>query len=368
MPPLPLLQAPNVFQIGTSQFPPWAIVLVILIIGGLVTAGIVVNRRNPRTPATPEQQRKYMHRTFSRTAKEMGLNREQTALLEKLVTVCKVKQPLLVFSSPSLLDDVLKRGVYALENTGASEEKKQEQLRNIYLTKQLIENSGRRSGVQNTLSLKSGLALTVTPEGGTLRFRVKLVANTRETLAASTPRDRTGNEQRWPKGTRCVVGFSRESDAGYTFPTKVVGYSTIRGESCMLLQHAKTLRQDQQRKSRRKELSRPCFVYPVKITESGSGRKAERKAVVLQHQKIIGTVSDISAGGCAIRAREPLKKATLVKVEMSLSRRDTVVAYGKVQRVREERQGGVMHIMFTRLTGNAMNRIYSFVYDYTAIG
>ena len=364
----PILQVSSQYfgQFGNA-IPAWAVVLLILfaiaVVGALIVAGV-----RSRRVASPAQQAKLTRRSFARTARSLGLDRDQTAMLEKLVAVCRVKQPMMVFTNPGLLDDVLKRGVYALESAGTPEAKKQEKLRAIYLTKQIIENAVRSRGVENTLGLKPGLQLTIAQEGAATGFTVKLVANTKEILAVSTPRDKGGGEQRWPKGSRCVVGFSRESDAGYTFPSKVIGYSTLKGESCMLLQHAKTMRKDQQRRSRRKELSRPCFVYPVKITEVGKGRKAERKAVVMQHEKVIGTVTDISAGGCSVRAREPFKKGTLVKVELSIGRKDTVAAFGKVQRVRPERQGGAMHIMFTRLSATALNRIYSYVYDYTAIG
>lgn len=356
-------------EFGSSSLPPWAAVLLIVGLVGLVAAAVVASRRGSSHSGSPEQQRRATRRTFLRTAKQVGLSKEQTTMLEKLVGVCKIKQPLLVFSSAGLLDDALKRGVYALESAGMPAAQKQAQLRSIYTTKQLIENSSQRGGVslRSTLSLKSGQSMTVVPDSGS-RFGVKLVANTREVLAVTTPRLASGQEQRWAKGSRCTVGFSRDGDASYSFGSKVMGYSTVRGVVCMLLQHAKTLRQEQQRRARRRELSRPCFCYPVKIVETGSGRHAERKAVVLVKEKIIGTVSDISVGGCCIRARQPLKAATLVKIELSITKRDTLTAFGKVLRVGPERMGGVMHVMFTKISSDSVNRIYSYVYDFTSMG
>jgi hypothetical protein len=355
-------------QFGSTSFPPWATAVLVVLVVAIIAAAVVGSRRSSTRSGTPEQQRRSMHRTFLRTARQVGLSKEQTAMLEKLVAVCKLKQPLLVFSSAGLLDDVLKRGVYALESSAAPAAQKQVQLRSIYTTKQLIENSTRRGGlaVRSTLSLKPGQSLSLVAEGGS-RFGVKLVANTREVLAVSTPRLGSGHEQRWAKGSRCTVGFSRDGDASYSFASKVMGYSTVRGVGCMLLQHAKTLRQEQQRRARRRDLSRPCFCYPVKIVEVGSGRRTERKAVVQMKEKIIGTVSDISVGGCSIRARQPLKAATLVKIELSITKRDTLAAFGKVLRIRAERMGGVMHIMFTKISSDSVNRIYSYVYDFTSM-
>jgi hypothetical protein len=212
--------------------------------------------------------------------------------------------------------------------------------------------------------LRPGLVLTIGLEGATARYTAKVVANTREVIAVATPHDRADTEQRWPKGAACLVGFTRESDGGYSFASKVVGYSTVRGTRCTLLQHAKSLRREQQRHSRRRELARPCFCYPILITQTGSGRRAVRKAVISQKDKVVGTIADISAGGCSVRTQQPFKPGTLLKVELSIERGNTVAAYGKVQRVRPERLGGVMHIMFTRISAAASNRIYTYVYDY----
>jgi c-di-GMP-binding flagellar brake protein YcgR len=365
-----LLQATSTYfgQFGSSAVPLWLAIPGIAVIVAIVVFAVLAVRRSPGRAATPEQQARFARRTFAKTARAAGLSRDQAAMLERLVEVCKVKQPLLVFSSSGLLDDVLKRGIYQLENASMPEPKRQAQLRLIYTTKQLVENSSRRGGgIRSTLMLKPGQAMSVRPDGGT-GFSVKLVANTREVLAVTTPRLASGQEQRWPKGTRCTVGFTREAEAGYAFPSKVMGYNPIRGAVCMLLQHAKTLSQEQQRRSRRKTLSRPCYCYPVKIVETGTGRKAQRRAVVQQNEKVMGTVSDISAGGCSVRARQPLKPGTLVKVELSITRRDTLAAFGKVQRVRQERQGGMMHVMFTRMSAITLNKIYSYVYDYAAMG
>jgi hypothetical protein len=41
-----------------------------------------------------------------------------------------------------------------------------------------------------------------------------------------------------------------------------------------------------------------------------------------------------------------------------------VAVYGKVKNVRKaEPMGGVMHVMFTRISSKNLNRINSFVYD-----
>jgi len=361
-----LLQSSKYFgEISTASMPAWVATLIIVAVVAVLALAILAARRGAAGgPASPERIR----RSFHRTARGLGLSRQQSAELERLVRACKVRDPLLVFTNEGLLDDVLKRGVYALESPQNKDPDKNAKLRSIFLTKQILENAKRAGGgLKSTASLAAGLTLTVVPaQGG--RYEVRLVANTKNVLAVSTPRSEGGREERWAKGTQCVVSFVRGGGEAYSFATRVVGHGNMRGSSCLLLQHGKTSAKEQQRRSRRRELSRPCFVYPVRITEVKSGRKMERKAVVLENLKTIGTVIDISGGGCSVRCREPLKRGTLVKVDLSLGHRDSVAAYGKIQRLRPEAGGGTMHIMWTRLSAAALNRIYSYVYDYTAMG
>jgi hypothetical protein len=111
---------------------------------------------------------------------------------------------------------------------------------------------------------------------------------------------------------------------------------------------------------------RPCFYYPIKIVETGQGRKVERKASVEKNMRTLGTVVDLSAGGCAIQALNPFDKGKLTMVEFDIDRKAPIRAFGKVLHVhRQKGRGGVMHIKFTRVTRQYLNRISEFVYDFS---
>jgi hypothetical protein len=100
--------------------------------------------------------------------------------------------------------------------------------------------------------------------------------------------------------------------------------------------------------------------------ETGEGRRAERKASVEQNMRTLGIVVDLSAGGCAIQAMNPFEKGKLTMVEFEIDRRAPVRAFGKVLSVhRQKGRGGIMHVMFTRVTRQHLNRISEFVYDFT---
>jgi c-di-GMP-binding flagellar brake protein YcgR len=330
----------------------------------LVLLAALINRR--RQPRTAAEVQKYGSGVFRRTAKAMGLSGPQTEMLEALVRACKVKQPFLVFSSAGLLDDTLRKGLHSLDNMReVTEEEKENRRALIFGIKQVIERNARKGSVlRSTTFLRPGQQLSITPEGRG-QFASKVISNMKDFLTVSAPAVQTGGDARWMRGTKLAVYFWRENDAGYSFPSKVLGYDTVKGISSVLIQHSKTLRREQRRRSRRRQLMRACFYYPIKITESGQGRKMERKAMVEQNMRTLGTVVDLSAGGCAIQTLNPFEKGKLVMIEFDIEKKAQIRAFGKVMHVhRQKGRGGSMHVMFTRVTRQYLNRISEYVYDF----
>ncbi len=330
----------------------------------LVVGAMISRRSRPRSAADME---KYSSAVFRRTGKALGLSNPHIDLLENLVRICKVKQPMLIFSSASLLDDTLKKGLYSVDNQrDLAEEQRENRKALIFQIKQIIERNARRGAVlRSTTFLKPGQLLSLKPESGG-QFSSKVISNMKDFLTVSTPAQPTGVDARWARGTKVSVYFWRDNDAGYTFVSKVLGYDTVKGVSSVLIQHSKTLRREQRRRSRRREIMRACFYYPIKIVETGQGRKAERKASVEQNMRTLGTVVDLSAGGCAIQAMSPFDKGKLVMVEFDIDRKAPIRAFGKVMHIhRQKGRGGIMHVMFTRVTRQYLNRISEFVYDFS---
>ncbi len=360
-----LLQTPN---LGAGNLSAMTFVYIGLALAGmavLILVATLVSRR--RRPSATEAAARISSATFRREAKRMGLTAPAADLLENLVRMCKLKQPLLVFTSASLLDDTLKKGLYSLDNAREmAEEEKENRRATIFQIKQTLERTGRSGGeLKSTTFLRPGQLLTVTPGDGT-PFSSKVISNMKDFLTVSAPAQPAGADTRWKRGTPLSVYLWRDNDAGYSFVSKVLGYDTLKGVPSVLIQHSRTLRREQRRRARRREIMRQCFYYPIRIVETGDGRRAQRKATVEQNMRTLGIVQDLSAGGCAIQAMNPFDRGKLVMVEFELERKAPVRAFGKVMHIhREKGRGGVMHIMFTRVTRQHLNRISEFVYDFT---
>ena len=360
-----LLQTPN---LGAGNIDPRTFLYVgIAIVGvaALILIATLLSRRS--RPSPTETAERISSGVFRREAKRVGLTGPGIDLLENLVRMCKVKQPLLVFSSASLLDDTLKKGLYSLDNSrDLAEEEKENRRATIFNIKQTIERNARKGAVlRSTNSLRPGQLLTITPEGAAA-FSSKVISNMKDFLTVSAPAQPAGTETRWMRGTKLSVYMWRDNDAGYSFVSKVLGYDTVKAIPSVLIQHSRTLRREQRRRNRRREIMRQCFYYPIRIVETGQGRKMERKASVEQNMRTLGIVVDLSAGGCAIQAMNPFDRGKLAMVEFDIDRKAPIRAFGKVLHVhRKKGRGGIMHIMFTRVTRQYLNRISEFVYDFS---
>jgi c-di-GMP-binding flagellar brake protein YcgR len=361
-----LLQTSYEFLSSPDTRSIWIFIIIVAVFIGIIVLGGLLSRRRTRN-LDPEHRRRYGRYVFQRMAKNIGLQKHHIEILEYLIRVCGVRQPYLLFSSTGLLDDVMKKGIYALhQNTKLKEEERERRLTYLFQIKQIIERNARKGvGVRSTIMMRPGQSVTITTETGR-QYSTRVVSRMRDMVAIAAATDGAGNQIRWTRGTRLKINFWRESDAGYAFESKVLGYDKIKGSVCVLVHHAKTLRREQQRRYRRSPIHRPCFFYPVLIVDSGSGRRAEKKAVVQATRRLLGNLIDISAGGCSINSVYPLKTGDLCKIEFELARRQRITVFGKVKRIRRSGfRASVMHIMFTKLSSHYLNQIYLYVYDYT---
>ncbi len=197
------------------------------------------------------------------------------------------------------------------------------------------------------------------------RFNSVITANLKEFFCTNIPTDKHGDEIRWKKGTRVKIYLWGTGGAEFSFNCKTLGYNSIQGYSSILLSHSQKITHAHQRKFRRKTLNRPCYCFPVKIIESGYGRKTTKEAVVLKRQGQLGTIIDVSAGGCSITSNSPLRRGDLLRIHFKTTRGNSVVTFGKVIHMRlTGRRKGVMHVMFTKASGKNLNRINAYVYDF----
>ena len=309
--------------------------------------------------------KKFNRRSFIRKASAFGLTKVQCNTLANLVIKYKMKNPYMVFTHGNQLDSLLRKSISEIESQVSSDQVKEAQKVTIFRIKQTIErNSGKGKAFSSTSTIPNGQSITISVESGG-RYQSKINTNLKNYISATLPVNESGSQVRWKKWTPVQVFFWKRNGQGFTFDSKVTGYSTIRGVPSVLLQHSNRVKQAQQRKYRRKELSRPAYFFPVKVIPVGVGKKAKKRAIVESDKGALGTLIDISAGGCAIKSTKPVPKAGLIKLQFETGEGHSIWCFGKVINIQKDYpMGGIMHIVFTRVTHKNLNSINSFVYDY----
>ena len=350
-------------EVQLPQHNPVVVIVVVAVLVGAVIYFVASAQRGGRSPKAASTPAKFTKGRFKRTARTYGLNQVQTRTLENLVQRYRTLAPYAVFTSPGQLNVLLRKAITEVQAQSQSDEVKQAHIATLYHIKQTIEqNAQRGTPVSGTQQLRLGQEIFITAESGE-RYTSRVVARLKNVFSASVPVDEMGGQVRWKKWSTVQVFVPRGGGKGVTFPTKVMGYNLVKGTNCVLLQHTNDVSQATQRKFRRKELDRPAYFFSIQVMTIGTGRDA-RKQAVPQTKGALGTMLDISAGGCAVKTTFPLPSGSLVKLEFEPERRRKVTVYGKVKHVRKAApMGGVMHIQFTRISKTNLNSINSFVYE-----
>lgn len=330
------------------------IFIIMLIIAGRSTSG----RSGGGGPV------KFSKRKFRKVATGRGLNKGEINHLEAIYKRYRIQKPYQLLANTVILDSALKRAINSIEESPMTEQEKEAQKLGLYRIKQKLERSTKGvkpPGSTRTLRLNQNLSISV--DG--VRYQSKVTSNLQKSLGLQIPSDERGNQVRWKKWTKATIFFWRSNGQGFSFPTKVLGYNIVKGRTSLFVQHSTSIKEAQQRRYRRRELERPCYCYPVKLIKSGVGKSATKKAMVETRRGALGTILEVSAGGCSIRSSHPLASGELLKVEFETEKGQKVIAFGKIRRMRKvEPRGGVMHIMFTRVSRHNLNQINDYVYTF----
>ena len=307
---------------------------------------------------------KYNKRLFKKRATSLGLNKPEIRTLEYLIKTYSVKDPYNLLKNSKTLNSTLKKAFSRLRDDIAPQNIKEGQKLLLYRIKQKIErNSEKKQIMTGTKQLNPGQKLHLSTPGGT-RYESQVSSNLKDYLGAKIPRDDHGNQIRWKKWTKIQVFFWKSNGQGYSFSSKVSGYNNIKGVPSLFLQHSKSIQQAQQRQYRRKAIGKPAYFYPIRIITSGPGRNQKKKAVIDNNSGILGTIIEISAGGCSMRASYPLGIGELLKIEFESFDGEKITAFGKNKSIKRIKpMGAVMHIMFTKVSQKNINSINSFIYD-----
>jgi c-di-GMP-binding flagellar brake protein YcgR len=337
------------------------VVVVAGLIGQIIKRGISIG--GPMGQSKSSSPRQFSGFVLRRVAKSYDLNRDQTKLLEQIFRKEGVSDPKRIMTDFALLDKYFKRAFKSIERTSSTEGELQQRLSLLFSLRNTIENA---QGMENPITATNQIAanseavLIVNQES----YPVRIISSQGENMSVECPRNVLGSPIRINKGTRVSLVFFTKSAKRFSFDTRVVGRTdTSKGATLQLAQSFR-VKNMTQRKSRRKQAIMSCSFYLVFIEESGRGRKKKQK-MILDKRKMLGTILDISVGGCAIKTSSAIMIGSRLKIEFTYADDQKLAVLGQVLRTnRSGMSGTIMHIKFLKVPRRAWNTINAVVFEY----
>jgi hypothetical protein len=335
-------------------------------IGAVIVLGIIVYiiRRAigyPDNSPTPGSK-KYGFFDFRRLAASYGLDKDQRKLLDSIFRASGVGDPARVLRNPELLDRHFERAFKTIERDSESEDEAQRRKMQLFSLRNAIESApGDDSGILSTHQIAVNTPAVLATGKDT--FTVRVISNKEESLVIEFPKNSLGSMVRIAKGSKVSLSFFTTPSKGFAFASKVLGNVNTPHGPALELTHSVTPKPLTQRRYRRRKLSANCTFNKVLLDGTKSSKKSAK--FILDPHRYIGTLLDISAGGCSIKTPTLIQAGTRLKIEVAYDEESRITVLGQVLRVnRSAGVGIVLNIKFLKVPRKASNNINSLVYGY----
>jgi len=287
-------------------------------------------------------------------ARNIGLDHEQTKMLDFVLKTDMVTDPEKSIATPALLDRHFRRA-YRLFDQSSAVKEAQHKLAVMFSTRNMLENCAIGS-ISSTRQLREDTTLIIS--SGKEKLNVNVITAKGDYLVVETPKNVLGSQIKIARGTRLNVMFFNKSNKGFSFETRVIGYVNQYGHPGMQIAHSNQLRFLSQRRYRRRQGSIACFMNLVYV--EGSGKK---QRLIVDKRKLNGNIADISVGGCSIKIMAPVQVGARFKIEFPMAD-SNVAALGQVLRSNKMGMTTIIHVRFLRVSEKSMNIINAYAYEY----
>lgn len=308
--------------------------------------------------------RRFSPWVLKRAASAYGLDRDQSVLLESIFRKGSVIDPESTLANSAVLDRHFKRAYREIEKTADTEALAEENKALLFSIRDTVEQAQNSSGkISSSRKLSDNMAATIiTPKAET--YPIKIISAKGDQVVVECPRSAVGTPLRFSRGAKVQLSFYAKSSQGYRFETRVLGVTDTPRGPALQLAHSDKVQSLPNRRHKRRQTHLSCFFSLVRVEERLVGKKLEKKTVV-DDRRSLGTIMDISAGGCSIKSAAALSSGVFLRIEFDDNHDRTLAALGRIVRTnRTGAMGGIMHIQYVKLPRKTLNGIYAMVYEY----
>jgi hypothetical protein len=297
-----------------------------------------------------------------RAARSYGLNREQTKMLEFVFKNDGVTEPERVISNPALVDKHFKRAYRTIERHTENDDEAQIQIAGLFSARNAIEFAQNTASGGPPPRITAGMTAVLAAGGGD-SHPVKILNVRGDYITVECPKNALGTPIKVSRGARIILSFFTRTSKGFAIEGQVTGSTSTPSGPALELIRASRSKNLVQRRFKRREVGISCYVRPVKIEETGRGRK-KRVKMTVDRRRFTGTIQDISVGGCAVKTNAGIAAGSRVKIEFDYGGSTGVAVLGQVLLFNRNGFNTVMHTKFLKVPRKAMNAINVAVFNY----
>jgi hypothetical protein len=311
------------------------------------------------------------HNTFSaavlrRLAHSAGLNRDQTRMLNFVLKTDEVIDPEESIRNPELLDRHFKKAYQTITGGAASRKETaavsppgaksltvtdvQERLALLFSTRNMLDNGGITSTRQ--IAEDTDTLIKVGKES----YPSRVLSAKGKDLVLENPQNAAGSPLKLPRNSQVTLSFFAQTERGFSVKSRVLGAGRSGEGSTLQLAHSNRIQYLSNRRFRRRQTALFADFYLVHL---------EEKRMVVDKQKQIGKIMDISIGGCSIQTDTSIASAARLKIEFSPNAALKAAVLGQVLRTNRTGTQIVAHIKFLRVPRRSMNAINALVFEYS---
>ena len=338
-------------------------IAIIIVIASIVVLTIIFGAVRTKVSSSPARRsagvkpRRVSYFAIRRVASAYGLDSDQSKYLAGIFRNDAVREPERVMQNPAVLDRVFQNAYRSIERNSRTDEAAQRGLTQLFSLRNAIEASpGPNTGQDNRISSNTPAILMVAKES----YPVKVISQDVNAIVTEIPRNSIGTPLRLTRGTNVSLSFFTQSSKGFSLDGRVIDNGNSPG---LKIVHSGKSKPLVKRNYRRKQINMDCEFYSVVLEVTGSGRKRTSR-LVTGNKQMIGTVLDISAGGCSIKTTTPPSVGSRIKISLEYNRYNINVLGLVLRTNRSAGYGTILHIKFLKVPRKAYNSISAIVFGY----
>ncbi|MCL2138130.1 MAG: PilZ domain-containing protein [Treponema sp.] len=360
----------NLFERQTGSMSTWNLLYFFIGIVVIVVLLVIVNNakkksRNPalggRAKEKGSQPRHFSVLALHKITSNLGLDREQSKMLEFVLRSDSVTDPIRSLNSASLLDKHFKRAYRLIERTAISEDELNNRLSVLFSTRNIIDSNTNSTSTTSTRQIPDNSAAVLVV--GETNYPVKVISSRGDSLVVTNPLGPTGSPLQLGRGSKASLSFFSKSSKGFSVDTRVLGSAESADGPVMQLVHSGQIKKLSHRSARRRQTVIATAFYFV-FPDDASAKKKDQKLSV-DRRRFTGNIMDISIGGCSIKTTVSVNSGQMLKIEFTRDDNTVVAALGEVLRTNRTGINTIMHIKFLKVPRKSLNSINAMVYEYT---